>query len=895
MGKPRIPSQKKAYEQLRERMNQYTILVQNVYDSLNKEVSQMVSRLSYDGSKPFKWSDYPSTKQSVKRLQDKFLEQIGGIIYSSTSQEWKESNLAQDLIASKCLKTYGLQSHDKTYERYYQVNSEALEAFQQRVTKGMNLSSKIWEQSKDYKEGIESAISLAVEKGTSAVTLSKRLSKYLKDFPSLQKDYGLKYGKSCKAKNCEHNSIRLARTEINMAYRTAEQARWQQFDFVVGYEIKVSKSHKITDICDAAQGKYPKAFKFSGWHPNCFCYCVPITKTEDEFWSDDEGTSANEVTTIPKGLEEYIHDNKQRFELAKKKGTLPYWAEDNSQYIFAKKSHALQVAEARHASRTVEDVQAILNKKENWDKFDEDEREDYRLIYEWKEELKIDMSELEKLMKAHYEDKETDSDLWWEMHRLKAKVLKAKEPFKDKLHEIGDALYDIGEANVSQIEKLLWEKYQSLPKDVSPQTYKTAIKELENWLDYRDTFTKGLVDIVKPSYSNIRATDDLLTFKEELKILKALCGTNRRSAFNFRQLLDKYESVNSANKSSLSLRLELQEKIKQDEGAVWRCIDDLTELGEAKDLNKIPKYWRLKFNNYMEKVRAFDIEANGYAGVYTEIEGAYNIYKLSTMEEVRLYGIKKVNVNMPHQIFEIWKKNGWDMNTVPNPNLFYYQKTYVPLNCKMNEPFEGWNPKSGAYYWGKFGHVSISEKYFSEGGRANKSPWERTAIFTHEYGHANDDLGNWKHKEKIIEVLEKYEKKYETLSSSELRNKFWTAYGDTKEKHVDDFFSVNDEEEYFESHDVFEDMDIGEQAGAISDVIQLLRKDKMQITHGHSGSYFDRKENRIAEFVAHMSETYWQGNDFLGIFDKDMATDFKKVMKQAYSKKVNALGKTTRL
>jgi len=47
-----------------------------------------------------------------------------------------------------------------------------------------------------------------------------------------------------------------------MAYRTAEQTRW-----CVGYEIKLSQSYPWHDACDTLAGKYPKTFKWTGWHP----------------------------------------------------------------------------------------------------------------------------------------------------------------------------------------------------------------------------------------------------------------------------------------------------------------------------------------------------------------------------------------------------------------------------------------------------------------------------------------------------------------------------------------------------------------------------------------------------------------------------------------------------
>lgn len=118
-----------------------------------------------------------------------------------------------------------------------------------------------------------------------------------------------------------------------MAYRTAEQTRWKQFDFVVGYEVKTTQNGRhVEDICDELAGKYPKDFVFTGWHPQCMCYTIPILKTEEEFWADDSEdstASVNEVTDVPQGFKDWITDNQERIERPEERGTLPYFIRDN--------------------------------------------------------------------------------------------------------------------------------------------------------------------------------------------------------------------------------------------------------------------------------------------------------------------------------------------------------------------------------------------------------------------------------------------------------------------------------------------------------------------------------------------------------------------------------------
>ena len=312
MAKPRIPNQKKQYQLLNRRLAAYMAAVRRIYGELNSEAARIALSTGYDGKQPFAWKDYPATKARVRKLQERFVSQLGGLIMTGTSDEWKRSNLQQDLIVDKVLKAYHTSREDAANERYYRDNSEALQAFQQRKEQGMNLSDKLWDQSQAYREELQDTISAAIERGTDAITLSKQISKYLSDFPAMQRDYKEKYGKASKVQNCEYRSIRLARSEINMAYRSAEQQRWRQLDFVVGYEIKMSGSHPVHDVCDELAGKYPKDFVWNGWHPNCMCYEIPILKTEEEFYEVEEKKVTERVDA--EKVEEALANEDERFE-----------------------------------------------------------------------------------------------------------------------------------------------------------------------------------------------------------------------------------------------------------------------------------------------------------------------------------------------------------------------------------------------------------------------------------------------------------------------------------------------------------------------------------------------------------------------------------------------------
>ena len=343
MAKPKTANQKRKYSELNSRLAKYVVLVEDIYGQLNLEAAKLVSNNTdyhADTGKPFRWSDYPQTRKKINDIQKQFVEDIQAVIYRGTSEEWKNSNEVQDLLANAVLKTYDAQVDGEQYRIYYQENSDALKVFQERKDKGMNISDKLWQQSTIYKQELEEAISCAIQKGTSAITLSKQISKYLQDFPQLKKDYKELFGKANKSKDCEYRSVRLAASEINMAYRQAENLRWQQMDFVVGYEIKLSGNHTCNgkpfhDICDDLKGKYPKTFQWSGWHPLCRCYKIPILNTEEEFWKwDGRGEppsgSVNEVKDVPDNFKRWIDNNIQR---AKSWESTPYFIRDNKDFI----------------------------------------------------------------------------------------------------------------------------------------------------------------------------------------------------------------------------------------------------------------------------------------------------------------------------------------------------------------------------------------------------------------------------------------------------------------------------------------------------------------------------------------------------------------------------------
>jgi hypothetical protein len=86
-------------------------------------------------------------------------------------------------------------------------------------------------------------------------------------------------------------AFRLARTEINHAYQTAQEARYADEPWSTGMEWHLSNSHPEKDICDLlatqdlhglGKGVYPFG-EVPVEHPNGLCYRTPVQVDEDEF------------------------------------------------------------------------------------------------------------------------------------------------------------------------------------------------------------------------------------------------------------------------------------------------------------------------------------------------------------------------------------------------------------------------------------------------------------------------------------------------------------------------------------------------------------------------------------------------------------------------------------
>ena len=360
-------NEKKLQQELFKRTEGYAAEVRKIYlDSLGK-IIELVKGTELEDGKPFSFSEYGYSEDVTPILRNMY-SQTYQTIRNSVEKEWLLSNENNDGLVKSVFGEHSIE--DKHFARFFLRNMEAMDAFFARKTKdGLNLSQKVWKYTGMYKEELEKTLDLAIGEGIPANRLATKIKEYLNDPDRWYRRFRVKigedengnpiYGRKWKRRvydqttetykwvdddpkkyhpgkgvyrSSYRNAQRLARTETNIAYRTADFTRWEQLDFVVGIEIKLSNNHPVSDICDALKGIYPKTFKWTGWHPNCRCYQVPVLAKDEEIEKMLDKLLEDENATLedyPAHFKGWVKSNEDRINEATSKGTLPYFIRDN--------------------------------------------------------------------------------------------------------------------------------------------------------------------------------------------------------------------------------------------------------------------------------------------------------------------------------------------------------------------------------------------------------------------------------------------------------------------------------------------------------------------------------------------------------------------------------------
>ncbi len=342
-----------------QNLAKYERQIEALFAAAAQDAANIAPLIGALGNAPFSWADYPLALAKIKSIISQLNGNVLTAIVNGVRSEWTLSNNKNDELCNMVFGSRASSLPEALARRYYSTNEGARDAFIARKVDGLGLSDNVWRYTNQFQSEIEMALDTGIRSGLSADEISRDVRDYLKYPDKLFRRVRDEHGQLHLSKRAQEfhpgrgvyrssymNARRLAATETNIAYRTADHVRWQQLDFVVGIEIHLSNNHNCKgvptgtyyDICDELQGKYPKDFQFTGWHPHCRCYATSILKTEEEMEADNSRIMAgeevsedseNEITAPPERFTKWMDENSLRIDEARKNGTLPYFIRDN--------------------------------------------------------------------------------------------------------------------------------------------------------------------------------------------------------------------------------------------------------------------------------------------------------------------------------------------------------------------------------------------------------------------------------------------------------------------------------------------------------------------------------------------------------------------------------------
>lgn len=339
------------------RTEEYADHVGQYYTTALDELLKLSARVELDAeNEVFSFNSTKRMSEKSNAILRYLYSAVYGEIRSGVIREWEFANDANDRMVELAMGK-GTKD-DSRFARLFARNREAMDAFFSRKSEygGLNLSQKVWKYTSQFKEEMELALSVSLGRGDSAATVSRHVRQYLQEpdrlFRRVRDEKGnLKLSKRAAAyhpgrgeyRSSYKNAMRLARTETNMAYRAADNERRQQHPWIIGVEVKRSKHKFPCKICERLTGRYPKDFKFVGWHPQCRCYTTDVLAGENEIIAyrramlNGEDVSnwqfSGEITKPHDGFSQWIDENQERIGRAAERDTLPYWIKDNPKYV----------------------------------------------------------------------------------------------------------------------------------------------------------------------------------------------------------------------------------------------------------------------------------------------------------------------------------------------------------------------------------------------------------------------------------------------------------------------------------------------------------------------------------------------------------------------------------
>ena len=293
------------------------------------------------------WADRSSDNvwlrnQVVEKCVDRELDKLQSLLLTNLTvfniDAWKRSEMKNEDFITEYIKGMAIDSVRK--QGMFATNKDALSQLRKGLdARGNNLSPMVWNLADQTKTQLEYYLQTGLSVGRSSSQIGQDLRQILnkpdKRFRRVKdKDGKLVMSQPMKNyhpgqgiyRSSKMNALRLTATSTTLSYRTADYERWSEQDFILGIEIHRSANNRgPCKICDAMVGKYPKTFKFTGFHPFCICFATPITMEPDsfaDFLLNDTVAQEQVITDIPKTAKDFVDENKNRVQSA-------FWYKDN--------------------------------------------------------------------------------------------------------------------------------------------------------------------------------------------------------------------------------------------------------------------------------------------------------------------------------------------------------------------------------------------------------------------------------------------------------------------------------------------------------------------------------------------------------------------------------------
>lgn len=885
---------------------QYTQAVNALFDRATTEIAKAVAKGTYDPDKPFSFDDYPGVKSVMQGVTKQLADRMITVIETGSKKQWLFACEKNDGFIASIMDTSKLSK--ARLKKMQDRNLEALQTFQGRKVEGMNLSQRVWKYVGQYKAQLESALDVGLGEGRNAAQLSRDVRENLKEPNRLfrrvrDKRGNLVLSKAAKAfhpgqgvyRSSYKNAMRLTRSEINMAYRESDFLRWQSLDFVVGFEIRRSNHEPLfkCDICEKLVGRYPKTFKFKGWHPQCMCYAVPILMDEETFDENELGDlkaalhgtqykkleAKNLVTDVPDGFKQWVKDHE---EAQKKWASTPYFIKDNFKDGQLSKGLKLDIISLQPK---IDPIQRQL------DQLKPQISSIRAMCNEWG---------LNTFILDDAIQNRNPSGVVNAISVLHGRVDAVMQEYKNYIADATEAIKEARKHNIDVSEIL---------NDIAAIT-----GDKRDWIIGKEVFKKRLQDLLSKIATNQASNDDVL----EIKVPDWQFKPDKTKATNAERLstlMDNLEHFYGKESRFQGYIDSAREKIKNGESDRWLgyelkswsshkslmngqakpCFKSIDHLQELKGVSstKIPIQWRKAYNEAIKAINEHDFVNKGYEKVYVQIEKAYNIYKLASLKEVKQIGFDNISPNMPYNIFTDYvKKIPGMMEALPSKEFFDSLKDFVPLVALKN----------GAHYSPTYKYVNIS---FENDNlqRMSKSPWYRKGLFYHEFGHAFDHQIALKSKSELMKIYDDWKKVINAGEGERLkgviqekldkfgadfdkfRDNAWKQYQELKqigkmdeaERLKKELFAKCEEQEALQ-------MEFEEQLGAFTDCLQAaISGHKFIRPRGHDVKYWTQ-DKQLAEFIAHCSENYWGGNPIFKEIAPQLYDDMRRIIEKYMAK-----------